>query len=70
MAQIESPTELVHSSPEEDTVQEVVHPLQGQVPLVPVESPQDVDFDLLDRAYNHPAESGDGHARARGPGCG
>ena len=60
MAQIESPTELVQSSPEEDTVQEVVQPLQGQVPLVPVESPQDVDFDLLDRAYNHLQSQGMG----------
>ena len=67
MAQNESPTELVQSSPEEDAVQEVVQPLQGQVPLVPVESTQDVDFELLDRAYKSPAESGDGHARARSP---
>ena len=60
MAQIESPTELVQSSPEEGTVQEVVQPLQGQVPLVPVEFPQDVDFDLLDRAYNHLQSQGMG----------
>ena len=41
-------------------MQEVVQPLQGQVPLVPVESPQDVDFDLLDRAYNHLQSQGMG----------
>ena len=60
MAQIESPTELVQSSPDVDAVQEVVQPLTGQIPLVPVESPQEVDFDLLDRAYNHLQSQGMG----------
>ena len=60
MAQNESPTELVQSSPEEDEVPEVVQPLQGQIPLVPVETTQDVDFDLLDRAYNHLQSQGMG----------
>ncbi|OLQ03577.1 hypothetical protein AK812_SmicGene13423 [Symbiodinium microadriaticum] len=60
MAQIESPTELVQSSPDEHTAQEVVQPLSGQFPLVPVESPQEVDFDLLDRAYNHLQSQGMG----------
>ena len=60
MAQNESPTELVQSSPEEDEVQEMVQPLQGQIPLVPVETTEDVDFDLLDRAYNHLQSQGMG----------